>query len=161
MLSFEATSGDGALPDPEQEGDAFGDRAVAPRATLPVRGKPDVVARMLKVAAVTANQLVTRATAEAESLMAEARATARLSEEASRREAADVSAELSRARADLDRERAAALEGLAEEKAGLETQIAALRQMEAEQRDQLRRHLSDQLAQLDATSFEPTSPDAD
>lgn len=104
---------------------------------------PSASARMLEVAALTADRLVADAEKEAEGLLATAQA------------AADEIAEASR------NERALVLDRLAEEKAELEAQIATLREMEAEQRRQMRSHLTDHLALLDATTFEPPTGDAD
>ena len=104
---------------------------------------PSSAARMLEVAARTADRLVTEAEKDAESLLATAQA------------AADEIAEASR------NERARVLDRLAEEKAELEAQIATLREMEAEQRRQMRSHLTEQLALLDATTFEQPTDGAD
>ena len=104
---------------------------------------PSSAARMFEVAAVTADRLVAEAEKDAESLVATAQATADEIAEASRNERARV----------LDR--------LAEEKAELEAQIATLREMEAEQRRQMRSHLTEQLALLDATTFEQPTAGAD
>jgi cell division septum initiation protein DivIVA len=111
-------------------------------------------ARMLEVAAVTADRLVTDAETEAESLISNARAQADAILEASRAEEIRVRAELGRDReaqtAELDRERATAMAGLADEKAGLEAQIATLTQLQSDHRDQMRLHLAEQLTLLDA-----------
>ena len=53
--------------------------------------------------------------------------------------------------AELDRERAEALDGLAEEKATLESQIASLRAAESDQRHRMRQHLTQHLSMLDAS----------
>ena len=100
-------------------------------------------ARMLEVAARTADRLVTEAEKDAESLLATAQA------------AADEIAEASR------NERAGVLDRLAEEKAELEAQIATLRETETEQRRQMRSHLTEQLALLDATTLEQPTDGAD
>jgi hypothetical protein len=86
-------------------------------------------ARILALAATTAEQLVADATSEAESIVAAARASAD-----------------------------AALAELADEKAGLEAQIAALRQLQDEHRTQMRQHLSEQLSLLDAALPEAPAP---
>jgi len=98
---------------------------------------PSAAARMLEVAAVTADRLVADAEEEAESVLATARAAADEIAEASRNESARV------------------LGRLVDEKAELEAHIATLHQMEAEQRSQMRSHLTEHLALLDATMFEP------
>lgn len=89
-----------------------------------VRAHPDgnrressgAAARLLERAAVTADQLVTDAQAEVDSLMAAAHAEA---------------------------------EQLADRKAGLETKVESLRQLESEHRNRLRRQFTEQLAQLE------------
>jgi hypothetical protein len=89
-------------------------------------------ARILALAATTAEQLVADATSEAESIVAAARTSAD-----------------------------AALAELADEKAGLETQIAALRQLQDDHRTQMRQHLSEQLSLLDTALPEgPVAPGA-
>lgn len=98
---------------------------------------PSAAARMLEVAAVTADRLVADAEKEAESLLAAAQAEAEEIAEAGRNESARV------------------LGRLADEKAELEAHIATLHQMEAEQRHQMRSHLTEHLALLDAATFEP------
>jgi vacuolar-type H+-ATPase subunit H len=112
-------------------------------------------ARMLELAAVTADRLVVNAETEAESLVTAARASADAILESSRTEAQRVAAELARSKeqqtADLDRERATALAGLADEKAALEARNATLRQMQIDHRRQMRDHLTKQLSLLDAT----------
>lgn len=122
-------------------------------------------ARMLELAAVTADQLVADARAEAESLVTRAQATAAEIAESSRSEADRVTAELTRTReeqvADLDRQRATALAGLAEERAALEAQVDTLRQLESDHRDRLRHHLTEQLSMLDSTTAPPLAAVAD
>jgi cell division septum initiation protein DivIVA len=119
-------------------------------------------ARMLELAAVTADRLVVDAETEAESLVTAARASADAILESSRTEARRGAAELARSKeqqtAELDRERATALAGLAEEKAALEARNATLRQMQSDHRRQMRDHLTDQLSLLDATV--PEAPTA-
>lgn len=137
MSSFDQPSGETATPMNDHDGDS--------------RQNPS---RILEVAARTADQLVADARTEAESLVTTAQATAQQIGEASRDEAARMADELSRTRAEqtaeLESERATALGQLAEEKANLESQIAALREMEADQRDQVRRLLTEHLARLDS-----------
>jgi cell division septum initiation protein DivIVA len=93
-------------------------------------------ARVLELAAVTADQLVADAESEAASLVATAQAT-------------------------LERERATALAGLADEKAALEAQIASLRQLQSNHRSQMQQHLTKQLSLLDAVMPEPPATVAD
>jgi len=97
---------------------------------------PSAAARMLEVAAVTADRLVADAEKEAESVLATAQAAADEIAEAGRNENARV------------------LGRLADEKAELEAQIATLREMESEQRRQMRSHLNEHLELLDATTLE-------
>ena len=100
--------------------------------TTAPESQTDAAARMLELAAGTADQLVTDAQSEAESLVTTAQAKADAILEASRTKAEQVAAELARDKseqaAELDRERASALSGLADEKAALEASIASLRQ---------------------------------
>lgn len=114
------------------------------------------VARMLELAGVTAERLVTDAETEAESLVGAAQARADAILEASRNEANRVAAELARTKEEqtvaLDRERATALAELADEKASLEAQVVTLRQ----HRSQMRQLLTEQLSMLDAPL--PESP---
>ena len=116
-------------------------------------------ARMLELAAATADRLVADAETEAESLVTTARATADAILETSRTEALQVAAQLARSRAEqvaeLDRERATALAGLADEKAALEARIATLRRMQSDHRSQIRDHLTEQLSLLDTAIPEP------
>ena len=136
MPSFDQPSGETVTPTKDHDGDT--------------RQNPS---RILEIAARTADQLVADARTEAESLVTTAQATAQQIGEASRNEAARMADELSRARAEqtaeLESERATAIGQLADEKANLESQIAALREMEADQRDQVRRLLTEHLARLD------------
>lgn len=96
-------------------------------------------ARMLEVAAATAEEIVAVAQAHAEAIL-----------EASRQEAHEAEVE-------LDRERTTALAGLAEEKAELESQITTLRSLHDDHRSQRRRHLTQQLELLDHAGPEPTA----
>jgi cell division septum initiation protein DivIVA len=117
---------------------------------------PTSPARLLEIAAVTADRLVADAKTEAESLVSAARNEAEAVLEASRSEARRVEAELVRTKeqqtAELERERASALSGLAGEKAALEERIATLREMQSDHRRQLRDHLQEQLSLLDGVS---------
>lgn len=148
MLSIDQVLGETDLPTPDQ---------VEPTAVP--EAPTSAAARMLELAAVTADRLVADAEAEAESLVTTARARADVILQTGRNEAEQVAAELARTKAEqtaeLDRERARALAGLAEGKAALEEQVAALRQMESDHRSQLRLHLTEQLSMLDATEPEP------
>lgn len=128
-------------------------------------GPTSAAARMLELAAVTADRLVADAQAEADSLVSAAQARAHEINASSRDEADRVAAELARSRAeqvaDLDRARDSALTGLAEERAALEAQVDTLRQMERDHRSQLRLHLTEQLSMLDATVAPPLAAVAD
>jgi cell division septum initiation protein DivIVA len=161
MLSFEDPLDDNVTPTPDEDGpDRVNDLGTDP--TEPTTHKDssaDPAARILELAAMTADQLVTEAHTEAESLVTTAQAKADAVLEASRNQAHQIAAELSRTRheqtAELDRERATALTGLAQERAAIEHQITHLRQMQSDHRNELRRHLTTQLALLDATTPEP------
>lgn len=122
-------------------------------------GPAEAAARMLELAAKTADQLVAGARTEAASLVTTAQAKADAILQASRNEAQQVEAELSRVRAEqtaeLDRERAMALAGLAEERSAYEAKIATLRQMHSDYRSDMRGHLTQQLELLDSTMLEP------
>ena len=111
-------------------------------------------ARVLELAAVTADRLVADAETEDESLVTTARESADAIGEASRTEAQEAAAELARTKeqqtAQLEQERTTALSGLADEKAALEAQIATLRQIQSDHRSQLRDHLNEQLSLLAA-----------
>ena len=144
MPSFEPPD-DNATTTPSHDADALAD-VVDLQSTAPRTGEeapPSPAARMLEVAAVTADRLVAEAEKDAESLVATAQA------------AADEIAEASR------NERALVLDRLAEEKAELEAQIATLRETETEQRRQMRSHLAEQLALLDATTVEQPTDGGD
>lgn len=140
----------------EDERDGVDAVATDPTEPALVQESPmSAAARMLELAASTADQLVADSQLEAESLVTTAQAKADAILEASRKEADQVAAELTRNKeeqiATLDRERATALTGLAEEKASLEAQIATLGQLQSDHRDQMRQHLTEQLSLLDAT----------
>ena len=144
MPSFEPPD-DNATTTPSHDADALADVVDLPP-TAPRTGEeapPSSAARMLEVAALTADRLVAESEKDAESLRATAQA------------AADEIAEASR------NERALVLDRLAEEKAELEAQIATLRETEAEQRRQMRSHLTEQLALLDATTVEQPTDGGD
>ncbi len=155
MLSFEQDLGEGTTPAPSgEETTPVNHVADLPADPVAVQEAPtSAAARMLELAALTADRLVTDAEAEAESLVTRAQATAEEIVGTSRDEADRAAAELARRReeqaADLDRERATTLSGLADEKANLESQIATLRQLASEHRDQMRHHLPEQLTLLD------------
>lgn len=147
-------------PSRAEDGPADGaDVATQPTAATTAQESPTSPARLLEIAAVTADRLVADAKTEAESLVTAARGEADAVLEASRSEARRVEAELVRNKeqqtADLERERATALTGLADEKAALEQRIAALRQMQTDHRRQLRDHLEEQLSRLDAVAPQP------
>jgi cell division septum initiation protein DivIVA len=125
------------------------------------RGHPDgnrhdgsvAAARLLEMAAVTADQLVADATTEAASLISAARAEAEQLITASRGEAERVTAELARAKrkqaAELDQHRTTVLAEVADTKVALQAKVETLQQLESEHRNHLRRHFAEQLAQLE------------
>jgi cell division septum initiation protein DivIVA len=106
------------------------------------------------MAATTADRLVVEARTEAESLVTAARAEADAILGAARTQADRVATDLANSKREqtdaLERQRATALDGLAEEKSALEERIATLQQMQRDHRSQLRDHLQRQLALLDA-----------
>jgi cell division septum initiation protein DivIVA len=110
-------------------------------------------ARLLEVAAVTADQLVADAKAEAGSLMSAAHAKAEELITDSRSEAERVTAELARGKeqqaAELDQHRTTVLAEVADRKAALEAKVETLRHLESENRNRLRYHFAEQLAQLE------------
>lgn len=145
-------------PSQLEEGPAQGDEAGAgaePVGVEAVEEDRTSAARILEIAGVTADQLLGDARAEAESLVAAARAEADAIHTDSHAEAHQAAADLARRTQEqtdeLDRERTAALAGLAEEKADLEDRIAALRQLQSDHQSQMRHHLAEQLSLLDAT----------
>jgi cell division septum initiation protein DivIVA len=161
MLSFEQRLNEIATPTPVEDGNALvGDLDTESTQPITVQETPtSAAARMLELAALTADRLVTDAETEAESLVNVAQARADAILEASRNEADQVAAELARTKeeqaAELDRERATALAGLSDEKAALEAQIATLRQTESDHRSQIPHHLTEQHSVLDAILPEP------
>lgn len=165
MPGSEQGSGDSATATPGAVGEApvpETDAEVSNRPTgrTTVEESPTgAAARMLELAAVTADRLVADARTEAESLVAEAATRAEALAEASRDEAARAAADLARTRdeqtAELDHERSTALAGLADEKAALEAQIARLRQLDSDYHSQMRRQLTEQLSLLDTIRPEP------
>jgi len=162
MLSIKETLDEIDTRNAEHETGDVGDVVTEPIEPTTVEESPtDPAARMLELAAGTADQLVADARSEAESLVATAQAEADTILEASRTEADRVAAELVRHKkeqaAELDRERVTTLTGLADEKAALEASIARLRQVQSDHRSQMRQHLTEQLSLLDATLPEPTT----
>jgi len=160
MANVEETANESVASPVADSGSAqVDDVATAPKQPTTVHEGRTEAARILELAAMTADRLVADAETEAKSLVTAARADADATLEASRTEAQRAAAELARSRdeqtAELDRERATALAGLAEEKAALEERIATLRQMQDDHRTQMRDHLNEQLARLDATMPEP------
>lgn len=161
MLNFEQGLSQNETPTPAEDGNAPVRAAdTEPTELRTVQDTPtSAAARMLELAAVTADRLVADAGAEAESLVTVAQARADAILEATRKEADQVAAELARTKdeqaAELARDRATAVAELGDEKAALEAQIAALRQMESHHRSQMRQHLTEQLSMLDATPPEP------
>jgi cell division septum initiation protein DivIVA len=161
MLSFEEALDETVTPTLVEDGHArVDDVDTEPTEPITVQESPtSAAARMLELAALTADRLVADAETEAESVVTTARARADAILAASRTEAHQVAAELARRRdeqtAELDRERATALAGLADEKAALQARIATLRQMQSDYRSQMRHYLTEQLSLLDATLIEP------
>jgi cell division septum initiation protein DivIVA len=125
----------------------------APRSTTVDESPMTVAARMLEVAGLTAERLVSDAEAQAKSLIVSAQAEADAIQQASRTEASQVATDMARAKEqqadDLRRARDAALTDLNAEKAALDTRISELRQVESRFREHLRLHLSEQLSMLD------------
>jgi len=127
----------------------------------PERGQPDgsrrdssvAAARLLEIAAVTADQLVADAEAEVGSLMSASHAEAEELITASRAEAERVAAELARGQeqqaAELDQHRATVLAEVADRKAVLEAKVERLRRLESEHWKRLRFHFAEQLALLE------------
>jgi cell division septum initiation protein DivIVA len=157
MLGFKGTSDEDATSPLAENAPVAGDAmATEPNAPTTVSGGSTSPARLLEVAAMTADKLVADAKTEAESLVSAARAEADAIAAASRTEAQQTAAELARAKeqqtADLSRERATALAGLAAEKASLEEQITTLRRLQSDHREEMRDHLKKQLSLLDATT---------
>ena len=125
------------------------------------RGHPDdnplespvTAARLLEVAAVTADKLVADAKTEAGSLTNAAHTEAERLITTARSQAEQVAAELARAKeqqaAELDEHRATVLAEVAGRKAALEAKVETLRELESEQRNRLRCHFTEQLAQLE------------
>lgn len=109
-------------------------------AEAPVQESPTgAAARMLEVAAATAEEIVAIAQAHAEAIL-----------EASRQQALEAAAE-------LDRERTTTLAGLAEEKAELEARITTLRSLHDDHRSRMRRQLTQQLDLLEHAGPERTA----
>ena len=163
MPSYDEASDEAVTPTVVDDGhDRVDGMVTEPIEPTTVQESPTgAAARMLELAVVTADQLVADAETEADALVTTARATADAILEASRIEAHQVAAKLACVKAEqtaeVDRERATALAGLADEKAALEARIATLRQMQRDHRRQMRDHLTEQLSMLDATMPE-TSP---
>jgi len=139
MLRFEQTPDEAVAPTLVDDRPApLDDVETAPTEPITVPESPTgAAARVLEVAAVTADRLVSDAETEAESLVTTARATADEILAASRTEARQVAADL------------------AEEKAALEAQIATLLQMQSDHRSRLRQYLTEQLSLLDTKVPEP------
>jgi cell division septum initiation protein DivIVA len=164
MLSSEEPLGETATPTPVGDRNApVDDVAIEPHSPTTDGETPtSAAARMLELAAVTADRLVSDAEMEAKSVVTTAQARADAIVEASRDEADQVAAELARSKeeqaTELNRERETAMTALTEEKAAIEAQIAMLRQMESDHFSQMRHHLTEQLSLLDATQSEPPDP---
>ncbi len=136
-----------------------GDVDAEPKPTGDHETPTNAAARMLEVAAITSEQLVTDAESKAESLVGVAQAQADAIEQASRDKAGQVATELARSKEEqataLERERAATLAELSDTKSALEAQIADLREMESLHRKQLQLLLTEQLSRLDTPLPEP------
>jgi cell division septum initiation protein DivIVA len=134
-----------------------------PRQTAGQETPTHAAARMLEVAAVTAETLVSDAEHEAAALVKDAQEKADAILRASRTESDRVAGALARTKqeqtAELERERVTTLGDLNEKKAAIESQITQLREMESLHRDQLRRALTEQLTRLDSSL--PGPPDRD
>jgi DivIVA domain-containing protein len=102
-------------------------------------------ARLLERAALNADQLVAEARTAAESLVSAARTESEQLLAASR-------LETERAAVDLDQHRSKVLTEIADVQRDLEGKIEHLRQQESENRNRLRVHFTEQLAQLDDSS---------
>ena len=75
---------------------------------------------------------------------------------------ADAQAEAERVAAEVDEHRTTVLAEVADRKAALEAKLVSLRQLESEHRNRLRRHFTEQLAQLEeATPAAPLAAVAD
>jgi len=130
------------------------DGATGPRDIEGVRREASgAAARLLEIATVNADQLVSDARSEAESRVGAARAEAEQLLVSSRAEVQRRDAELARRHeqevADLELHRAGVLAELEDQRAALEAQVEALRQLEREHRERLRRHFTEHLARLD------------
>ena len=131
------------ITEPDQAGRHLRERLAAAR-LHPADGESDLAssdgnrressraaARLLEMAAASADRLVAEARAEADSLVVAART------------------EAERAAAELAQHRTTVLRELAERQAASEARIRTLRQLESEHRSQLHRHFTEQLAQLE------------
>jgi cell division septum initiation protein DivIVA len=136
MLSFEVEPDDTATPTEVTDAvDEVADVETEPtdstEPAAPAEAEENAaspVARMLELAAETADQLIADAQEQAESLVAAARATAD-----------------------------EVLEGLAADKAALEAQIATLQKLQSRHSSQMRDLLAHQLSLLEAVPEQPTA----
>jgi len=110
-------------------------------------------ARLLEMASGSADRMVADARAEADSLVAVARTEANSLVAVARTEAerlaAELAARLEQQTAELDRHRTTVLRELADRQASTEAKLRTLRLLESEHRNELRRHFTEQLAQLE------------
>ena len=167
MLRFEEPD-ETVAPTPPEDGRAEVDdvdatvEAPAEPESVTVDEGPTSAARVLELAAIAADQLVADAEKEAASMVATARAEADSILETSRKDAQQAAGEMVRRKeqqaAELAQERATTLAGLADEKLALEARIATLRQTHDDHRSQMRHHLTEQLALLDATLPDTSAP---
>jgi cell division septum initiation protein DivIVA len=165
-VAAELDQRDKALGELRGELTAMRMRTQEPRAERPDSRQESSVAaaRLLEIAAANADRLAAESSAEAESLVAAARAEAESLRSAAQAEAdallsgarvdaERLTSELDRRKeqqaAELEHHRTRVMAELSDKKAALEGQIAQLRQLEADHREHLRRHLTEQLAQLD------------
>lgn len=116
--------------------------AAAERPDSQGQDSSSAAARVLEMAADTADQLVAEAKAEASSLVSAAQAEAERLVSASRSEADRVTAE-------LEEHRTTVLAEVADRRAALEAKVESLRRLEDEHRKSLRHHFAEQLARLD------------
>jgi cell division septum initiation protein DivIVA len=168
MLNFEDAVDETVKPTLVEDEPSQVDDVDAEQTEVPVTVQESPMsggARILELAATTAERLVADAQAEADSLVTSAQAKADAILDASHADAREIAATLARSKAEqtaeLDRERVTALAGLADEKAALEAQIATLHQVQSDHRSQMLDHLTKQLSLLDATAPESSDETVD
>lgn len=138
--------------------------AVQPAHDDPVRESSASAVRLLEIATLNAEQLVTEARTEASGVVATARVEADHLVTSARDEAERVTGELARSRKqqedELDAHRTAVLGELADRRSMLQTRIDDLETLERDSRNRLRTYFSEQLAQLEGVSEADTVADA-